>query len=188
MKYLIFTFWISLLVSCSDKKQAAMFVDYNSTLDSISSIYSKPERGEYPIDLCLLFNNNLWDSIGFILPYLPIEDLDKMNLCNISFVRDTMKYVVGVEWNYGILFFKDNCITSYSVVGGNPSFGEIAGHYRPAIPILKRSDCKVKLINVPGENGVQSFYFVPLNYPTEEDRKGLEKYKEHPQPIDSLKL
>jgi hypothetical protein len=187
MKYLILPFWM-LFLSCSDKKYDPTFINYNKALDSLSLLYSLPQREEHKIDLCALFNKSSWDSIAFIFPYLPERDLDDIYFCNVNEIKDTMRYVVGVEWNFGLLFLKNNCVESYSVVGGNPSFVEIVGKDRPSIPILKRSDCKVKLINVPGEGGRQSFFFIPLNYPMEEELKKLEPLYELPRPIDSLKL
>jgi len=188
-RYSILLFSIILLSCANEKKRGIAFIDYSKTLDSISTLYSKPERGVYPIDLCQLFNKSEWDSIAFVFPYLPIQDLNSINFCNMNDVKDTMEYVVGVEWNFGLLFLKGNCVDSYSVVGGNPSFVEILGRDRPSIPILRRSDCKIHLLNVPSESGPQSIFFMPSDYPTLEDTKELKERMAKPmQPIDSLEL
>lgn len=69
-----------------------------------------------------------------------------------------------------MLFIEKNCVTSYAVVGGNPSFIYLEGWNRKLIPILKRSDCLVKFINIPSDNGEQSFYFVPFKLSDEDAR------------------
>ncbi|MDH5251630.1 MAG: hypothetical protein OEW40_21730 [Cyclobacteriaceae bacterium] len=187
MRCLILLSVISFFISCSENRESPVFVDYTKTLDSISAIYSKPQKGEYLVDIKSIFNKSDWDSIAFILPYQPLSYIENMNLCNIDFLMDTIKYVVGVEWNYGLLFVTRGCITSYSVVGGNPSFSEICGHSGPTVPILKRSNTLVKLVNIPGANGEQSFYFMPTNYPSEEELNDLKNRSESHQPIDSLR-
>lgn len=152
-------------------------------MDSLSSRYSNPQRGEHPVNLCLLFNKNSWDSIAFITPYLPTNELDNIDFRNMtSSLRDTMYYVVGREWNYGLIFLKKNSVVSYSVVGGNPSFSEIMGKDAVGIPIIGRSECERKLINVPSKNNKQSFFFVPLDYPSLE----MNEDSEEPLVLDSL--
>ncbi|SKC85019.1 hypothetical protein [Ohtaekwangia koreensis] len=186
MKFLSLSLWlVFFLFSCSEEKHEARFVNYTKELDSVTVVYGKPTKGEYIIDLSLVFNKNPWDSIAFILPYLPEKYLLKSDFCNLKSVRDTMQYVIETDWSCGLLFFKDNCIHSYSVIGGNPSFAEIIGKDRPAIPMLTRSNSKVKIINTPNTNGEQSFTLVPLNYPAVEAEPN-ERMKMIP--IDSLKL
>jgi hypothetical protein len=135
------------------------YLNYDSAIDSLKRIYSSSDSNTSTINLCALFNKSSWDSIFVILPYLPEEYLDELDMCGNSTAKDSMRYVAGVEWRQGLLFFKGDCVAYYSVVPGNPGFQNI-GSVAKAFPVIKRAECEVILVRVTA-NRDQSFFFFP---------------------------
>lgn len=169
---LVIVICVFLGYSCTDRKQIDL-ISYQNSIDSMRTQYYDSLTGEYVVDLCTLFNKTEWDSIVVVVPYTSISTLEGLGLCNLYLLRDTLDDMVDVEWNYGLLFTKGNCITSYSIVGANIGFNTIAGYTQRLMPIVKRRDCQVRLITVD-VNGNKSFLFNPL-HPSPEDLKIEEK-------------
>lgn len=150
------------LLGCSaEKRSETSYLNYRVALDSITKTYASDDTTSNLIDLCALFKKTQWDSVAVILPYLPKKYLDEINFYGNTLAKDSMQYVIGVDWAQGLLFFNDNRLSNYSVIHGTPSFKDIEGLRRSAVPILKRSECQVMLVNVPSGDGDQSFFFLP---------------------------
>lgn len=166
MRLLTFLLGVVFL-SCAcnmNKEKRSDYLDYRTRLDSVVSIYSTPNDSTREIDLCSLFDKTEWDSIAIIRPYLPKEYLDGVDFSAMPEAKDSMEYVINVEWMQGLLFFKRNTLSYYSVIPANPSFSKIDDLTPRAIPILIPSKCKVDLVNVVGSDGDQTFYFVAKDY------------------------
>ena len=100
--------------SCNVKlKEQAEYLNYRLRLDSISVSNSSPQDTVKNVNLCSLFNINEWDSILIIRPYLPKKYLDAINFENSTEAKDSMEYVIGVEWAQGLLFFNKNELSNY---------------------------------------------------------------------------
>src|SRR5688500_16530016 len=178
----LLTFILAVLIlSCAcnmNKQKWSGYLDYRTRLDSVVSMYSTQNDSAREINLCSLFDKTEWDSIVIIRPYLPKEYLNGIDFNAMPEAKDSMEYVINVEWMQGLLFFRENSVSNYSVIPGNPSFSKIDELIPQTIPILIKSKCKVVLMNVVGSNGDQSFYFVPSDYAStvsEEQRRKAPK-------------
>lgn len=155
----------SIMMSCEgERDNVCVYLDYRAKVDSLLEVGHSIDKQSMNADLCKFFNLSDWDSLMIIRPYLPEKNLDKIDFGTASEARDSMEYVIGVEWAQGLLFFKSNELVNYSVIGGIPSFSQIDALTPMSMPILLKSNCRVVLANTSGSK--KDFFFFPLGFTT----------------------
>lgn len=159
--YLLFL--TTFITSCNVKtKEPTGYLNYRNKVDSIILINANAHDTVVNISLCRLFNKSDWDSIMIIRPYLPEKNLHGIDFKALPEAKDSMFHVIGVEWAQGLLFFKKNKLSSYSVIGGNPSFSRIDAEHPTVIPIIKRSNCQLLLKMTRSPSGYENMFFLPF--------------------------
>jgi|GEM_PF-3593375 len=150
------------ICSCSlEPKSPASFVDYLMEMDSLEALYNDIDTAGKVVDFCHLFNKSPWDSIIVVREYLPGEYFREIDFCGQWVAKDSMEHVTHVDWLCGLMFTKNGCVTSYSVIDATIDFSHVAG-YDKMVPILPRSQCKVRIRNSPLSDGTPGLYFYPL--------------------------
>ena len=114
------------------------------------------------INLCKIFDKSDWDSIAVIRPYLPKKYLRSFDFGTNSEVKDSMEYVIQVDWAQGLLFYKGNTVTGYSMISSNVSFSKIDALSPKAVPIITRSKCEAILTKTISSDGDASFFILPI--------------------------
>jgi len=178
--------WLGSLYSPGTEK-LAQYVVYDTELDSLITLYHDVDTAGKVVDLCRLFNKSSWDSIIVVRSYLPRSVFNEIDFCGQEAAEDSMRHVSHVDWLRGLVFVKNGCVTSYSVIRSLIEFDKVAGLRDILIPVLPRSSCKVRILGSPPYEGIRTLYFFPLILSKDDmeyKRKSDEYSRTHP--TDSL--
>lgn len=181
MKYLILVALFA-CIACS-KKRKELSINYIEELDSLMvTTQAESHRQPVSVDLCKLFSKSAWDSIAVILPYLTERELISADVCGVSDVSAAMNEVRLDDGKTGLLFFKDGCVSRYSVVTANPNFSQLTERGRP-IYFLRRSSCIIKLLSTFNDSSREaSVFFLPAYF---DSRDSIVKF-DNGKPLKSL--